>query len=110
MNEKKAKKLRRSLMTHDEWLKEKVKRTYVFTAFDLKPKKGTKVLFHTADNDIRMGIISRRFVDQGEDRFEIKIGNENFIVSIEAIKPSRMACALDRISLYKEAKKNDTKR
>lgn len=110
MNEKKAKKLRRSFMIHDEWLKEKSKRTYVFTEFDAKPRRGTKVLFRTSDNDNRMGIISARFVDSGIDKYEIKVGAEKFIVTLEAIKPTRVACALDKISLYKEAKKNASRK
>lgn len=107
MNEKKAKKLRRSLMPHDEWLKEKSKRTYIFTEFDARPKRGMKVLFRTADNDVQIGIISHRFVDAGSDRYEIKVGENKFIVTLEAIKPTRIARALDKISLYKEMKRKE---
>jgi hypothetical protein len=102
MNEKKAKKLRRSLMTHDEWLREKAKRTYVFVDFDSKPRKGNKILFRTATNDIQMGIVIKR----DGDEYEVKAGNDIFRVMLDAIRPSRVACALDKISLYKEAKKN----
>jgi hypothetical protein len=109
MNKKKAKKLRRSLMTHDEWVQAKTKRTYQFNPLDSKPRKNQKVLCVTASGQVALGVIKRT---HGEDlkanEYEVRIGpgeNDIIKIGIEAIMSTRASRVPDKISQYKEAKK-----
>jgi hypothetical protein len=103
MNEKKAKKLRRSLMTHDEWVREKQNRHYVFTEFDRMPRRNDKVIVSTLDGTI-LAKVKEVLADHTYE-IENRYG-EKAVVGLEAIKPFRAACAPDKIGTYKEAKKH----